>query len=74
MCVNKNLSVEGLLVEKERLEGSIGQAVAALAEGFRERTGLDIRSIDVPVLDVSSVIGSQQRFRIGSVSVTTNLF
>ena len=74
MCINKSLSVEGLLLEKQRLEESIAQAVAALVLNFNDRTGLDIRAVDVPVIDCSTITDRRQRYRVGAVAVTTNLF
>jgi hypothetical protein len=73
MCINNGLSVEGLLLEKQRLEDALEQAIAALVHNFKDRTGLDIRSVDVQMVETSGVGHKRRHYRVGAVDVVTNL-
>ena len=73
MCIKNNLSVDGLIVEKDRLEASITTAVAALIQHFKDRTGLDVRDVEVPMVDVSSMRDTYTSYAVGRAKVNTNL-
>ena len=72
MCINNSLSVEGLLLEKQRLEAAIGQCVASLVLNFTDKTGLVVRAVDVPMVVFTNRGGSDSG-RVGAVDVRTNL-
>ena len=73
MCKTMHLSVEGLIIEKERLEATIAKDIAALITNFRETTGLDVRGVDVSFTETTTLASKHRCFRVAGCSVTTNL-
>ena len=73
MCLNRQFSVEGLLHEKERLEGDLLARIEHAVSLFTARTGLSVRDIQVRFVDVTDMSSDRQVLRLESVHVTTNL-
>lgn len=61
------MDIKELPARRERLESQIREACAALIDGFKDDTGLDVSSVEIEFMDVSSA--AEKRLIISHVTV-----